>query len=166
MPVNGLFKIEVDRKIKMLKISPGLYIEIIVIFECHDLGNFYDTVEICSENGLKLEYKMKALVSKEAVIFEPFINLGVVSVNTERIEYIEFMNEGSSDVDIELRSDKQIHQDLVISPDKVRLMKKVNEKEYNELYYLQNKDEKDRARLKEMTFDKMRSKQKVKIQFK
>lgn len=165
MPKHGYFKIDLDKKVKMLKISPGLYIEILVIFDCHEVGNYYDSVEICSENGLKLEYNMTALVSKEAVIFEPFVNLGVVSVNTERIEFAEFVNEGHMDVDVELKSEKPIHQDLTITPEKFHLNKKINDKEYNELFFMQNKDEKDRQKLKELSLEKMKARKKLRIQF-
>ena len=165
LPEKGYFKIEVDRKVKMFKVPPGLYIEIIVIFECHELGNFVDTMEICSENGQKIKYLMKALVAKEAIIFEPFINLGLVPVNTEKVEYIEFINEGTLEIEVELKSERQLHPDIIVQPDKFHLSKKINEKEFNELYYMQNKDEKERQKLKELIHDKARARHRVKITF-
>lgn len=165
MPEKGYFKIDIDRKIKQMKISPGLYIEILIIFECYELGNYIDQVEISSENNLSMMYKMKALVNKEAVIFEPISNFGLVSVNTVRIEHLNFVNEGSLDCEIELRPEKQLHPDFEIFPLKFHLNKKINEKELSELYYMQNKDEKERQKLRELIEAKKKARKKVKLIF-
>ena len=94
---HGLFKVDTDKKNKHSQISPGLHLEILVIFETDQniTEDQFDQIVITSENDFKLILPLKAYLPQPLVQFEPLINLGFVPVGTKKIETIQFLNEGS-----------------------------------------------------------------------
>lgn len=120
-PETNAFKVDYDRKNKNSQIAPGLFMEILIIFECENLNDFSDKIFICSENDLKIPLNLKANKPQPMVHFEPLINLGFVPVNTKKVEVIEFANDGMVDTKIELRLDK--NSELTLDVDKFDLLK-------------------------------------------
>ena len=91
---HGLFKVDTDKKNKHSQISPGLHLEILVIFETDQniSEDQFDQIVITSENDFKLILPLKAYLPQPLVQFEPLINLGFVPVGTKKIETIQFLN--------------------------------------------------------------------------
>ena len=106
---NGLFKVDTDKKNKRTKIPPGLYLELIVIFETEQNINEdqFDEIIITSENDFKLILPLKAYLPQPLVQFEPLINLGFVPVGTRKIDTIQFLNDGIIGTNIELKMSKR-----------------------------------------------------------
>ena len=104
---HGLFKVDTDKKNKHSQISPGLHLEILVIFETDQniSEDQFDQIVITSENDFKLILPLKAYLPQPLVQFEPLINLGFVPVGTKKIETIQFLNEGSLSTRIQLKMD-------------------------------------------------------------
>lgn len=102
-PKNNYFKVDYERKNSNNQISPGLYLELLVIFEPEALEDYYDKIEIIADNGYILNLDLKANKSQPRVIFDPFINFGFVPVNSKRTAKILFHNEGPKGTDIELK---------------------------------------------------------------
>ena len=102
---HGLFKVDTDKKNKHSQISPGLHLEILVIFETDQniTEDQFDQIVITSENDFKLVLPLKAYLPQPLVQFEPLINLGFVPVGTKKIETIQFLNEGSLSTRIVLK---------------------------------------------------------------
>ena len=102
---HGLFKVDTDKKNKHSQISPGLHLEILVIFETDQniTEDQFDQIVITSENDFKLILPLKAYLPQALVQFEPLINLGFVPVGTKKIETIQFLNEGSLSTRIQLK---------------------------------------------------------------
>ena len=94
---HGLFKVDTDKKNKHSQISPGLHLEILVIFETDQniSEDQFDQIVITSENDFKLILPLKAYLPQPLVQFEPLINLGFVPVGTKKIETIQFLNDGA-----------------------------------------------------------------------
>ena len=86
------YKYDFDNKNKNCQIAPGLYLEILIIFEVDTLDDYVDFIEIISENNFTVKLPLNALKSKPIVNFEPFINLGFVPTNSKKEEYIQFLN--------------------------------------------------------------------------
>ena len=124
MPKTNVFKVDYDRKTKNTQIAPGLYLEILVIFETDNVENYEDWVEITSENDFKINIKLNAFKPRPIVHFEPFVNFGFVPTNTKKTEIIEFINEGMVDTTIELKLDKNTELQL---KDKFELLKNTKE---------------------------------------
>ena len=105
---NGLFKVDTDKKNKRTKIPPGLYLELIVIFETEQTikEDQFDQIIITSENDFKLILPLKAYLPQPLVQFEPLINLGFVPVGSRKIDTIQFINDGIIGTNIELRLNK------------------------------------------------------------
>ena len=91
---NGLFKVDTDKKNKRTKIPPGLYLELIVIFETEQTikEDQFDQIIITSENDFKLILPLKAYLPQPLVQFEPLINLGFVPVGSRKIDTIKTKN--------------------------------------------------------------------------
>ena len=106
---NGLFKVDTDKKNKRTKIPPGLYLELIVIFETEQNINEdqFDEIIITSENDFKLILPLEAYLPQPLVQFEPLINLGFVPVGTRKIDTIQFLNDGIIGTNIELKMSKR-----------------------------------------------------------
>ena len=83
---HGLFKVDTDKKNKHSQISPGLHLEILVIFETDQniSEDQFDQIVITSENDFKLILPLKAYLPQPLVQFEPLINLGFVPVGTKK----------------------------------------------------------------------------------
>ena len=128
-PDTSAFKVDYDRKNKNSQIAPGLFMEILIIFECESLGDFTDKIMICSENDLKIPLMLKAFKPQPMVHFEPLINLGFVPANTKKVEVIEFANDGMIDTKIELRIDK--NSELILDIEKFDLLKNVKENKFS-----------------------------------
>ena len=124
MPKTNVFKVDYDRKTKNTQIAPGLYLEILVIFETDNVENYEDWVEITSENDFKINIKLNAFKPRPIVHFEQFVNFGFVPTNTKKTEIIEFINEGMVDTTIELKLDKNTELQL---KDKFELLKNTKE---------------------------------------
>lgn len=102
-PKNNFFKIDYERRNKNNQIAPGLYLELLVIFEAEAQEDYFDKVEICSGEQYTITLELKAQKSKPHVLFEPFINFGFVPVNSKRSAKVAFFNEGPKATDIELK---------------------------------------------------------------
>lgn len=87
-------------------IAPGLAQKLLVSFETSRIGEFHDTMKVVSDNGFEIEVKLHAYPLRSQIIFEPFLNLGFIQVNKEKIEQILFRNEGKSVGKVELKFDK------------------------------------------------------------
>ena len=112
---HGLFKVDTDKKNKRSQISPGMHLELIVIFETEQniTEDQFDEIVITSENDFKLILPLKAYLPQPLVQFEPLINLGFVPVGTKKMDIIQFLNDGAQGTKIELRLDKkdELHLD-------------------------------------------------------
>lgn len=124
-PRSNAFKVDYDRKNKNSQISPGLYLEILIIFECEVLEDYYDEIVINSQDDLQINLCLKALKPQPIVHFEPLINLGFVPVNTRKTEQIEFVNDGMVDTRIELKIEK--NSEVSIDYEKFELLKNTKE---------------------------------------
>jgi hypothetical protein len=127
-PKCNAFKVENDRRNKNSQIAPGLFLEILIIFECETLDDYYDEVIISSENDLKINLCLKALKPRPVVHFEPLINLGFVPVNTRKVEQIQFVNDGMMDTRIDLKIDK--NSELSLDFEKFELLKNCEENRF------------------------------------
>lgn len=123
-PETNVFRVDYDRKNKNSQISPGLFLEILISFDCELLKDWEDKITISSENGFRRELRLKAHVPQALVHFEPLINLGFVPVNTKKTETIEFVNDGLVDSKIQLNYD---HSMIALEPDKFDLLKNSKE---------------------------------------
>ena len=106
---HGLFKVDTDKKNKRSQISPGMHLELIVIFETEQniTEDQFDEIIITSENDFKLVLPLKAYLPQPLIQFEPLINLGFVPVGTKKIDTIQFLNDGALGTKIELKLDKK-----------------------------------------------------------
>ncbi len=127
-PETNAFKVDYDRKNKNSQIAPGLFMEILIIFECENLNDYSDKILICSENDLKIPLYLKAYKPQPMVHFEPLINLGFVPVNIEKNEVIEFANDGMIDATIQLKYDK--NSELSLDYDTFELLKNSKENKF------------------------------------
>lgn len=168
-PKYSFFELYMDSKnnskSNQFTIAPGMFIKLTAIFKCFEVKDYIDYFEITSESNYKLIYKLKALQSNEVVLFEPILNLGFCSTNTAKTDYIQFINEGSKEVEIEIRNEKAIHPDLTYYPSTIKLHKNITDKEYEEVLLIKNKDEKEREKLKELTLLRTKNKGKLFVKF-
>eukprot|EP00340_Litonotus_pictus_P008660 CAMPEP_0170532754 /NCGR_PEP_ID=MMETSP0209-20121228/75511_1 /TAXON_ID=665100 ORGANISM="Litonotus pictus, Strain P1" /NCGR_SAMPLE_ID=MMETSP0209 /ASSEMBLY_ACC=CAM_ASM_000301 /LENGTH=96 /DNA_ID=CAMNT_0010829401 /DNA_START=94 /DNA_END=380 /DNA_ORIENTATION=- len=67
-PKNNFFKIDYERKNKNNQIAPGLYLELLVIFEAEAQEDYFDKVEICTEDNVTVPLELKANKSKPHVV--------------------------------------------------------------------------------------------------
>ena len=126
-PKANSFKVDYDRKNKNTEIVPGLYLELLVIFETDNTSeDRTDSIEITSENDFKMVIELKAFPPKPVIQYEPFVNLGFVPLNTRKVETIVFTNDGLVDTTIELKNDNK-NSEMTIEPDKFELLKNVKE---------------------------------------
>ena len=119
---HGLFKVDTDKKNKHSQISPGLHLEILVIFETDQniSEDQFDQIVITSENDFKLILPLKAYLPQPLVQFEPLINLGFVPVGTKKIETIQFLNDGAQATRILLKMETK-SQELKLDRDTIEL---------------------------------------------
>ncbi len=119
---HGLFKVDTDKKNKHSQISPGLHLEILVIFETDQTitEDQFDQIIITSENDFKLILPLKAYLPQPLVQFEPLINLGFVPVGTKKIETIQFLNEGALSTKLILKMETKT-QELKLDRDSIDL---------------------------------------------
>ena len=120
---HGLFKVDTDKKNKHSQISPGLHLEILVIFETDQniSEDQFDQIVITSENDFKLILPLKAYLPQPLVQFEPLINLGFVPVGTKKIETIQFLNDGAQATRILLKMDAKSSQALKLDRETIEL---------------------------------------------
>ena len=106
---NGLFKVDTDKKNKRSQISPGMHLEVIVIFETEKelLEDQFDEIVITSENNFKLILPLKAYLPQPLVQYEPLINLGFVPVGTKKMDVIQFLNDGALATRIDLKMESK-----------------------------------------------------------
>ena len=119
---NGLFKVDTDKKNKQSLITPGMHLEILVIFETDQpiLEDQFSEVVITSENDFRLVLPLKAYIPQPLVQFEPLINLGFVPVGTKKIDVINFINDGAQSTKIELIFDSR-NDELYLDKDYLEL---------------------------------------------
>ena len=119
---HGLFKVDTDKKNKHSQISPGLHLEILVIFETDQniSEDQFDQIVITSENDFKLILPLKAYLPQPLVQFEPLINLGFVPVGTKKIETIQFLNDGAQATRILLKMETK-SQELKLDRETIEL---------------------------------------------
>jgi len=142
------YKYDFDNKNKNCHIAPGLYLEILIIFEAEELGDYEDKIDIISENNFTLELKLSAKKAKPMINFEPFINLGFVPTNSKREEYIEFVNEGYVETAVELKLNDKSNTELTIETDRIELGRRLREGEKEE-----NREKKPNRRLVKITYE-------------
>jgi len=102
-PICEIFRIEFGKHDKISQISPGLFVEFLVIYDKEEFTDASDKIIISSEKGVKIEMNLYARRPQPLVHFEPLINLGFVPVNTKKTEKIIFANDGKVETKIELR---------------------------------------------------------------
>ena len=95
-------------------LAPGLALKLLVSFETSNLGEFHDSMRVISDNDFNLEVKLHAYPLRSQITFEPFLNLGFLQLNKEKVEEIVFKNEGKSLGKVELRFEKL--PDISIDP--------------------------------------------------
>ena len=113
---HGLFKVDTDKKNKRSQISPGMHLEMLVIFETEQnlTEDQFDQIVITSENDFKLILPLKAYLPQPLVQYEPLINLGFVPVGTKKMDIIQFLNDGAlaTRIDLKMESKNQeLHLD-------------------------------------------------------
>ena len=119
---NGLFKVDTDKKNKKSQISPGMHLEVIVIFETEKelLEDQFDEIVITSENNFKLILPLKAYLPQPLVQYEPLINLGFVPVGTKKMDVIQFLNDGALATRIDLKMESK-NSELRLDKDSINL---------------------------------------------
>jgi hypothetical protein len=100
-PQTARFRCDYDMK---GAIAAGLAMKLVISFETNTLGEFNDFLKIVSEENYHYDIPLHALPPTSQIIFEPFINLGFVRINREKIDNILFKNEGKSEGKVELVS--------------------------------------------------------------
>lgn len=91
--------------------------KLVVQFETNDLKEkdfFSDELTIISDGGFKKVIPLYAYKPSSVIVFEPFINLGFVQANSQKIYKMEFKNEGVVEDKINLRLEGL--QDIQIEP--------------------------------------------------
>jgi len=125
-PKNSCFNVLFDKKAKNSLVVPGLYLEVVVIFQTDIVEDYHDKVEFITE-GFKCEVELKAFKPQAIVHFEPIVNFGCIVSNGRKTESVEFVNEGVQDITLEFKLAKET--EISISPDKIELGKKGGSKE-------------------------------------
>ena len=119
---HGLFKVDTDKKNKRSQISPGMHLEIIVIFETelNLTEDQFDQITITSEDDFKLILPLKAYLPQPLVQYEPLINLGFVPVGTKKMDIIQFLNDGAMPTRIDLKMESK-NQELHLDKESLNL---------------------------------------------
>ena len=119
---HGLFKVDTDKKNKRSQITPGMHLEIIVIFETEQnlTEDQFDQIVITSENDFKLVLPLKAYLPQPLVQYEPLINLGFVPVGTKKMDIIQFLNDGALATRIDLKMESK-NQELHLDKESINL---------------------------------------------
>ena len=119
---HGLFKVDTDKKNKRSQISPGMHLEMLVIFETEQnlTEDQFDQIVITSENDFKLILPLKAYLPQPLVQYEPLINLGFVPVGTKKMDIIQFLNDGALATRIDLKMESK-NQELHLDKDSIFL---------------------------------------------
>ena len=119
---HGLFKVDTDKKNKRSQITPGMHLEIIVIFETEQnlTEDQFDQIIITSENDFKLVLPLKAYLPQPLVQYEPLINLGFVPVGTKKMDIIQFLNDGALATRIDLKMESK-NQELHLDKETINL---------------------------------------------
>ena len=119
---HGLFKVDTDKKNKRSQITPGMHLEIIVIFETEQnlSEDQFDQIVITSENDFKLVLPLKAYLPQPLVQYEPLINLGFVPVGTKKMDIIQFLNDGALATRIDLKMESK-NQELHLDKESINL---------------------------------------------
>jgi len=128
-PKTSNFRCDYDM---MGAIAPGLSIELVISFESNNAGEFRDMVTIVSEDDVEIEIPIYAFSPTAKIVFEPFINMGFIQVGKEKKEIINFRNEGSVDMRVDLNVPEPC--ELKILPN-TSFMLKSNEEVEIELVY-------------------------------
>ena len=119
---HGLFKVDTDKKNKRSQISPGMHLEMLVIFETEQnlTEDQFDQIVITSENDFKLILPLKTYLPQPLVQYEPLINLGFVPVGTKKMDIIQFLNDGALATRIDLKMESK-NQELHLDKDSIFL---------------------------------------------
>jgi len=119
---HSLFKVDTDKKNKRSQITPGMHLEIIVIFETEQnlTEDQFDQIVITSENDFKLVLPLKAYLPQPLVQYEPLINLGFVPVGTKKMDIIQFLNDGALATRIDLKMESK-NQELHLDKESINL---------------------------------------------
>lgn len=103
---SSIFKLNDDWKTKDKKIQPGLFFSLNITFECEKVDDYKDEIIISAENSKEYRLKLSALKPEGIIIFDPFVNFGLVPINSKKSINISFDNVGKMSVNIELLSKK------------------------------------------------------------
>jgi len=120
-PKNSCFNVLFDKKAKNSLVVPGLYLEVIVIFQTDIVDDYINKVEFITE-GFKCELELKAFKPQAIVYFEPIVNFGCVVASGKKTEAVEFVNEGVVDITLEFKVERQ--SEISINTEKLDLYKK------------------------------------------
>lgn len=97
-------------------IAGGIQTTIVISFETDHLGNFHDEMTIVSEDH-SYTLLMHAYQPAPDIQFDPFVNMGLTSIQKSKSSIVEFRNEGSRKGQISLNYDKHVSPELTIEPD-------------------------------------------------
>lgn len=101
-------------------IAGGIQTNIVISFETDHLGNFHDEMVIISED-FSYTLLMHAYQPAPDIQFDPFVNMGLTSVQKEKACLVNFRNEGSRKGTVALNYDKGISPELIIEPENFTL---------------------------------------------
>ena len=97
-------------------IAAGIAMKLVITFETSVMNKngFHDSLKIVSDENYERDIPLHAYPQQASIIFEPFLNLGFVKMNSEKTEKIFFLNEGKIPAKVALKTAE--NQDLVIDP--------------------------------------------------
>lgn len=97
-------------------IAGGIQTNIVISFETDHLSNFHDEMIIISED-YSYTLLMHAYQPAADIQFEPFVNMGLTSMQKLKVSSVLFRNEGSRKGQVNLNYDKAISPELAIEPE-------------------------------------------------
>ena len=97
-------------------IAGGIQTNIVISFETDHLGNFHDEMKIDSEDH-SYTLLMHAYQPAPDIQFDPFVNMGLTSIQKDKTCTVQFRNEGSRRGQVSLNYDHHISPELTIQPD-------------------------------------------------
>ena len=98
-------------------VAAGLSVKMNMQFETNEDGDFHDMIEIHTE-GYSTPYKLHlhALMPAPDIQFEPLVNLKFIPVGQEKVEEVEFKNEGRITGYVNLKEEPKTKSGVIIEP--------------------------------------------------
>jgi hypothetical protein len=87
-------------------IAAGIAMKLVITFETSviDKNGFHDTLKIVSDENYERDIPLHAYPQQASILFEPFLNLGFVKMNSQKTEKIYFLNEGKIPAKVTLKT--------------------------------------------------------------